>query len=275
MLMKSFKNYILILIFFYSINSFGQSPYATPAQIIIINTTRSASEGDLYLDTVNNDFYIGLTNGKLAKIGDIFDETIDTVYVSGDSIVIIEAGDTMYGNLTSFASGGGGGKMLKEVTTDIDLIGWVSPYTEEPITQLNVSVPNGMWFEAEYHLIVISNEEKGFGLKNVGYTTGDFISGIFDMSNYDVQKKASGGDWYKIIINNTYYDNEAGTARELDDIQIKKKNEEFLVRISIRYKNLSGGTVVFGYAFGYGKEENKPSWDISVLEGSTMTYQLY
>jgi hypothetical protein len=145
--MKAFKIYILILILFKTINSFGQSPYATPAQIIIVHATRNASEGDLYLDTVNNNFYIGLTNGELAKIGDTLDETIDTVYVSGDSIVIIEAGDTLYGDLTRFFSGE---DRLKEVTTNISLTGWASPYTEEPITQLNVSVPNGAWFEGEY-----------------------------------------------------------------------------------------------------------------------------
>jgi hypothetical protein len=44
------------------------SQYYTPAQIAITNTNKSAYEGDLYLDTIAGNYYIGLTNGGLSQI---------------------------------------------------------------------------------------------------------------------------------------------------------------------------------------------------------------
>ncbi len=78
------------------INSYSQAPYFTPTQINTINVTKAAYEGDLYLDTINKDYYIGLTNGQIAKIGDTLDEKIDTVMLIGDSIVIVEGNDSVY-----------------------------------------------------------------------------------------------------------------------------------------------------------------------------------
>jgi hypothetical protein len=279
--MKTFKNCILILILFNTINTFGQSPYATPAQIIIVHATRNATEGDLYLDTVNNDFYIGLTNGELAKIGDTLDETIDTVYVSGDSIVIIEAGDTLYGDLTRFFAGE---NILKEVTTDINLTGWTNPYTEEPISELNISVPDGKWLEAEYFLIVRTNDgDRGIGFKVKGYDNStDFISGFIDFKikkDAEMRGKKLNHVIGRISINNTYYDTDPGTVREQEDdgnkTGIYPENDEALVRISIRYKNLSGSTVVYGYSFGAYENNNNGGLNISVLKGSTVTYTLH
>lgn len=92
---KLFKiKHLTLLLFCLSLgNVFSQ--YYTKAQLTTINNTRSAFEGDLYLDTVNDDYYIGLTHGILAKIGDTLDERLDTVFVENDSLlVIVEGGDT-------------------------------------------------------------------------------------------------------------------------------------------------------------------------------------
>lgn len=50
----------LPLVLFGLNNIMGQ--YYTPAQISTIDANRTAAEGDLYLDTVNDVYRIGLTN---------------------------------------------------------------------------------------------------------------------------------------------------------------------------------------------------------------------
>lgn len=50
------------------------SQYYNPTQINSIHVNKEASEGDMYLDTTNKNYYIGLTTGELAKIGDTLDE---------------------------------------------------------------------------------------------------------------------------------------------------------------------------------------------------------
>ena len=52
----------------------------------IVETSRLANEGDLYLDTVHNVFKIGLTHGKLAQIGD--DQSFDSIRVKNDSLFL-------------------------------------------------------------------------------------------------------------------------------------------------------------------------------------------
>lgn len=69
----------MVLILFSSI---GYSQYYSPAQILNIHNNKLAYEGDMYLDTVNKDYYIGLTTGELAGIGD--DQDIDSIVVLND-----------------------------------------------------------------------------------------------------------------------------------------------------------------------------------------------
>ncbi|MEN8927854.1 MAG: hypothetical protein ABF242_07855 [Flavobacteriales bacterium] len=72
------------------------SQFYTPAQITTIHTAKSALEGNLYLDTVNNNFFIGLTTGELAKIGDTLDEKIDSAFYLNDTLFILEGNDTVF-----------------------------------------------------------------------------------------------------------------------------------------------------------------------------------
>lgn len=62
------------------------SQFYTPAQIITINTAKTANEGDLYLDTINEDYYIGLTTGELSKIGMDSLRVTEIIQTSFDSV---------------------------------------------------------------------------------------------------------------------------------------------------------------------------------------------
>lgn len=62
--------YIVSIILFNFIcvtNSYAQ--FYTSSEIDQINLNRSASEGDFYLDTVNERYYIGLSHGVVTEVG--------------------------------------------------------------------------------------------------------------------------------------------------------------------------------------------------------------
>jgi len=62
----------LFTIGFISCFGIAKAQYFTDNQISIINTNKTAAEGDLYLDTVNNIQYIGVTSGELKAMGNSF-----------------------------------------------------------------------------------------------------------------------------------------------------------------------------------------------------------
>ncbi len=84
----------ILLLFLFVLTGTLQAQFYTPAQITSIDQARTAAEGDLYLDTINENYYIGLTHGKLAKIGDTLDELIDSVKVRNDSVFIYQNNNT-------------------------------------------------------------------------------------------------------------------------------------------------------------------------------------
>ncbi len=47
----------------------AQAQYYDSTQISNINIARTAAEGDMYLDTINDQYYIGITTGELAELG--------------------------------------------------------------------------------------------------------------------------------------------------------------------------------------------------------------
>lgn len=63
---KSIITILLLVFYCLPSNVFGQ--YYTDSEINQIQSNKSASEGDLYLDTINNTYYVGLTNGNLVHI---------------------------------------------------------------------------------------------------------------------------------------------------------------------------------------------------------------
>lgn len=83
--------YIILLLFVLFITNNAISQYYTPAQISTIDANRTAAEGDLYLDTVNDIYRIGLTNGKL---GDVSNKTlgqIDSIKTENNFLKIYSA----------------------------------------------------------------------------------------------------------------------------------------------------------------------------------------
>ena len=64
----------LVMIFLMPLSVLGQ--YYTEAQLQGIIDSRTGSEGDLYMDTVNNRYYIGTTNGSLLQVNS------DSTYIS-------------------------------------------------------------------------------------------------------------------------------------------------------------------------------------------------
>lgn len=52
-----------------SISNVAFAQYYTDSQISVIQSNKTAAEGDLYLDTVNNIQYIGITSGELRAMG--------------------------------------------------------------------------------------------------------------------------------------------------------------------------------------------------------------
>ncbi len=72
----------------YILSSFvGVSQYYDTSAMRIIDQATSACEGDMYLDTVNNVYRIGLTNGKLGYISK--SNVIDSVTIHNDSLLVL------------------------------------------------------------------------------------------------------------------------------------------------------------------------------------------
>lgn len=67
---------ILFFLIFFNNSSIILSQYYDSAIISNIHANKTAAEGDFYLDTIRNQFYIGLTSGEVGRI-------VDSNYVSG------------------------------------------------------------------------------------------------------------------------------------------------------------------------------------------------
>ena len=77
----------LLTFIFCTISIISFSQYYTASQILNVRTNKLAYEGDMYLDTVSDDYYIGLTNGMPIRLGD--NQKIDTLYVYNDSMLVL------------------------------------------------------------------------------------------------------------------------------------------------------------------------------------------
>ncbi len=56
------------LLFLLSVSE-GYAQFYTSSEIEQINLNKTANEGDFYLDTVNNRYYVGLTHGIVTEVG--------------------------------------------------------------------------------------------------------------------------------------------------------------------------------------------------------------
>ena len=159
------------------------------------------------------------------------------------------------------------------MTSNLVLTNWTSPYNEIPLTALDIKVPPGKWLEAEYVLNVSSvNGGWGIGFKNRGFTTGDYIGGYIEVPNYNPASGASGGNYYKLLLNNTFFDTDPGTTRNID-IAFGPSSETRIF-IKVRYKNNSTSTVTFGYDYGADIHVAYTGLNLTVQAGSSVVYTL-
>lgn len=71
-----------------------KAQFYTPIQIQTIHDNKQAYEGDMYLDTVNKDYYIGITTGELKIMSD--DQGIDSIRIlmpQRELVIYISNGD--------------------------------------------------------------------------------------------------------------------------------------------------------------------------------------
>lgn len=84
---KNILHTIFIIIIAVCSNTFYSQVYVDTSVMNVIHNNRTAYEGDMYLDTINNVFRIGLTNGKLGYIGD--NQQLDSIKLIGDSALAV------------------------------------------------------------------------------------------------------------------------------------------------------------------------------------------
>lgn len=82
---KKVLKYIVILLL--SVNTSFSQVFIDTSAMTVIHNNRTAAEGDMYLDTINNVFRIGLTHGRLGYIGD--NQKLDSIKIIGDSALAI------------------------------------------------------------------------------------------------------------------------------------------------------------------------------------------
>ena len=73
--------YILVITLF-AISLGANAQYYDSTELAAIHTARTAAEGDLYLDTIQKNYYIGLTTGELSQ----FNNDLDSFVLRNDSL---------------------------------------------------------------------------------------------------------------------------------------------------------------------------------------------
>lgn len=78
----------LYIVFFILIPCLADSQYYTATQINTIDSSKTAKEGDLYLDTIIGNYKIGLTNGKLGDVNNTSGNIIDSLGINNLTLYI-------------------------------------------------------------------------------------------------------------------------------------------------------------------------------------------
>lgn len=74
----------IVLLASVSLIKFLPAQYYNQAGLRSVDSTRTAFEGDMYLDTITNDYRIGLTHGKLGLLND--KQNIDSLVLKNDTL---------------------------------------------------------------------------------------------------------------------------------------------------------------------------------------------
>jgi len=88
------KLYLLLFIFSLCYGV-ANAQYYTEAELITIHQNKTASEGDLYLDTINSEYFIGVTSGELTYltydsnevVGELLENMLDEKHLQSNSDV--------------------------------------------------------------------------------------------------------------------------------------------------------------------------------------------
>lgn len=189
-----------------------QSQYYTPAQISTIISTSTANEGDFYLDTINGDFYIGLTNGKLGMLSDTTDERIDTIYRSNDTIFFVEGSQVSFAKLDDadwYQSGTNSPPLT--ITDNIYTNGSVGIGTNSPDKELHVAGElkvEGMSKGTKADSIVVWNTSDStfyyLPIDSIQLQTANlFFAAEYAGATFDTINGASGAHWGNMTANNS------------------------------------------------------------------------
>ena len=76
--------------------NYNFSQFYTPAELTLIHSQKTAAEGDMYLDTLYKNYFIGLTTGELTKVG-----FLDSISFSNDSLQIFNGDSTFLVEINS------------------------------------------------------------------------------------------------------------------------------------------------------------------------------
>lgn len=116
------KRLIYILIFVL-IGLSSNAQYYTQAGLAGVEAARSAFEGDMYLDTTNNDYRIGLTHGRLGYLND--KQLLDSIKIEGDTMrVYIQNGNSTSFDISGLNGEGANVGDIKEGAQSTDHNGW-------------------------------------------------------------------------------------------------------------------------------------------------------
>lgn len=160
---------------------------------------------------------------------------------------------------------------IKETTADETIANWASPFTEIPITALDIQVPAGSWLDADYVLraSTANTAWAPTGFKNRGFAVGDRMSGSIEWNN----RGDTGANWYKVLLNGTEFDTDPGTTRQVDAALTPGTDNRIFIRV--RYKNGSTTTKVFGWDFGADLNAAGAGVNLTIGAGSSVRYTLF
>lgn len=206
-----FKNFFTLLVFT-SIFSTISSQYYTKVQLTNINNLKTAAEGDMYLDTINNNYYIGITTGELAHIGNI-----DSVTFSNDTLRIYKGNSITVTQLVNNNSPwrNSDGTAASDTSTSINFMnGNVGIGTTSPLSKLHIignighsgsilsrgSTYSNIWMRFDEHQYGNSTIIGAGGLTIIG--SGEFANTAKPNFSVGTEDLILGGDnGVKLIVN--------------------------------------------------------------------------
>lgn len=239
---------------------------------ILLNNVLSQTLTLPTASTVNRRIYTIVNSTATAKVSSAYFnmQGISTTVIPPFSSVTVQSTLNVWKQIDGYVEQTTG---IKELTAPLVITNWASPFTEVPITGLDITVPAGKWLEAKYILRVrTSNGARSIGLKNRGFTAGDFISGQMIFPNYTPPSAVGGNSWYTYLINETNFDTDPGSARGIDSNLFP--NTEARVFVNVRYKNNTASAKTFGYDFGADVDVALAGINLTVQSGSSVVYQI-